>query len=602
MSEPIRYTVTPSHPEAHLFRVTCTVVDPDPAGQVFRLPAWIPGSYMIREFARNIVSITAEAGGKAVRLDKLDKHSWRAARVGGGQALTVTCEIYAWDLSVRTAHLDQTHGFFNGTSLFLAVVGRENRPCLVDIRPPEGAAYAAWQVATTLRPAGDQPGAARPLGFGLYRADDHDELVDHPVEMGTFDHALFEAHGVPHQVAITGRHDCDYPRLCADLKRICEWQIELFGKPAPVDRYLFMTTVVGDGYGGLEHRASTALLANRADLPWAGMKGTPEGYVSFLGLCSHEYFHTWNVKRIKPAVFTPYDLNHENHTTLLWAFEGITSYYDDLTLVRSGVIDHDTYLGLLGKTITRVLGGSGRLKQSVAESSFDAWTKFYRQDENAPNAIVSYYAKGALIALALDLRLRTASGGRRSLDDVMRALWQRHGQSGVGVAEEGVFEIVAEVAAEVMTDDDARDIASALRRMVFGTADLPLARLLKPFGVEWRTEAVDQTAALGVKVADGNGGVRLANVLDGGPAQRAGLSAGDVLIALDGLKLDVKRLEALLGRCAPGDRVELHAFRRDELMRFEVELVEPPKNLVRLAIQQATDAPARKLRKGWLGS
>ncbi len=594
---PIHYRIRAANPAAHLFEIRCTVTDPDPAGQCFSLPAWIPGSYMIREFARNIVTLRAEADGRPVALEKLDKHSWRAAPVPAGGTLVLDYEVYAWDLSVRAAHLDQTHGFFNGTSVFLAVAGRTASPCEVDIEPPPGPAFADWRVATALPRAAVDGRQTPAYGFGRYRAADYDELIDHPVEMGRFTLDAFEAGGVRHDVVLSGRHDCDRARLCADLARVCAWQIELFGAPPPMDYYAFLTLVVGDGYGGLEHRASTALIASRADLPWPGMSGLPDGYKSFLGLCSHEYFHTWNVKRIKPAAFTPYDLSTENHTRLLWAFEGFTSYYDDLALVRSGVLPVADYLGLLGKTIANVLRGSGRFKQSVAESSFDAWTKYYRQDENAPNAIVSYYAKGALIALALDLQLRAGSDGALSLDDVMRLLWRRHGQSGVGVAEDGIFAAVAEVGGGAL----GKRLARWLRETVEGTDDLPLARLLKGFGVDCRAEA-GTTPSLGIKLAAGNGEARLASVYDGGPAQRAGLSAGDVLVAIDGLKASTATLEAMLTRRAPGAKVEIHAFRRDELMRFEVELAPPPADTIKLALATRAGARARGLRAGWLGA
>ncbi|MDX5444971.1 MAG: M61 family metallopeptidase [Zoogloeaceae bacterium] len=600
MTTEIRYTITPHHPEAHLFRVTCSVAQPDPAGQQFRLPAWIPGSYMIREFARNIVTLQAEADGKPVRVTKLDKHTWRAASVPAGRTLSVTYDVYAWDLSVRAAHLDQTHGFFNGTSVFLAVLGQEAQPCLIDIAPPKGKAYTQWRVATALAPAKGEKGAAKEFGFGLYRAENYDELVDHPVEMGDFTHARFKAGGVKHDFVITGRHDCDLKRLTTDLEKICDWQIELFGKPAPVDRYVFMTMIVGDGYGGLEHRASTALLASRKDLPYPGMVGQSKDYRSFLGLCSHEYFHTWNVKRIKPAAFTPYDLTQENYTRLLWAFEGFTSYYDDLALVRSGVITPADYLELISATISRVLRGSGRLKQSVAESSFDAWTKFYRQDENAPNAVVSYYAKGSLIALALDLQLREASGGKTSLDDVMRLLWKNYGQRGIGVEEEGVFDAVAEVASAI-SPEAAKRITDDLKRSVNGTADLPLARLLKPFGVDYKATAASTTPTLGVRMGSGKE-AKISAVYDGGPAQAAGLSAGDVLVALDGLKVTGSELDAMLSRRKAGDKLRIHAFRRDELMEFDVRLVAAPADNVRLALREKIGPAARRLRQGWLGT
>lgn len=573
---------------------------PNPSGEIFRLPAWIPGSYMIREFARNIVSLRAESDGIAVPAEKLDKHTWRVSPRRGSEQLTLRYEVYAWDLSVRAAHLDESHGFFNGTSVFLAVEGRSDEACLVDIRPPLGTGYD-WKVATTLPPATGEIGVASSMGFGLYRASSYDELVDHPVEMGTFAHAVFDAAGVRHEIAITGRHDCDMERLCADLERVCAWQIELFGTPAPVDRYLFLTMVVGEGYGGLEHRSSTALLASRADLPYKGMSGEPDGYKNFLGLCSHEYFHTWNVKRIKPAAFVPYDLSSERYTRLLWVFEGFTSYYDDLALVRSGVIAIEDYLALLGKTVSNVLRGSGRLKQSVADSSFDAWIKYYRQDENAPNAIVSYYAKGALIALALDLQLRRASGGVTSLDDLMRLLWQRHGLTGQGLDEEGIFELVEEIGDRGRRGGGKR-LARWLRDAVTGTGDLPLETLLKPFGVSWHSEAATRGPTLGVKVAAGNDEAKLAHVFDDGPARLGGLSAGDVLVALDGLRVTTASLDAQLARRRVGERVEIHAFRRDELKCFTVELAAPPSDIIKLAPVARPSLKMRALRKGWLGA
>ena len=595
---PIHYIVFPAHPAAHRFEVRCVVESPDPTGQRFALPAWIPGSYLIRDFARNIVSIRAEADGKPVALEKIDKHTWRAASLKQPAALTVVIEVYAWDLSVRGAHFDETHAFFNGTSTFLRVIGQEDAPCLVDIQPPEGERYKDWRVATAMSPAhsgNDRRGKAKRHGFGLYCAENYDELIDHPVEMGHFSHATFEACGVPHEVVITGRHDCDMSRLCRDLKRICEWQIRFFGEPAPMSRYVFLVTAVGNGYGGLEHRASTALLCSRNDLPFAGMSGLPEGYRTFLGLCSHEYFHTWNVKRIKPAAFTPYDLERENYTTLLWAFEGFTSYYDDLALLRSGAIELKDWLDLMAKTISNVLRTPGRLKQSLAESSFDAWSKFYRPDENTPNAVVSYYAKGALFALALDLTLRAKTDGRVALDDVMRALWERHGKTGIGVGEDDIRRIAEECS------------GLKLKRLfadgVSGTHDLPLRKLLAPFGVDLTLEvtAAAKTPSLGVKInAEANvaNEIRLATVFDGGAAQTAGLAAGDALVAVDGLRVTPSTLDKLLARHQPGDTVRIHAFRRDELMEFTVRLDPPPADNARLAIREG----AYPLRKPWLGT
>jgi predicted metalloprotease with PDZ domain len=567
----VQYTIMPSDLAGHLFDVSVTVADPDPEGQVFALPAWIPGSYMIREFARHIVRIRAEALGKPVALTKLDKHTWKAASAVG--PLTVSYEVYAWDLSVRAAHLDQTHGFFNGTSVYLRVLGQEEVPHQVDIQRPADPAAKTWRVATSLPELG-----AKRYGFGTYIAPNYDELIDHPVEMGDFALASFKAHGIPHDIVITGRvPNLDMARLQADLKAICEAQIAFFEpktKRAPMDRYVFLTMAVGDGYGGLEHRASTALICARADLPTTACPkgGEPgEGYLKFLGLCSHEYFHTWNVKRIKPAVFAPYDLQVENYTPLLWLFEGFTSYYDDLMLVRAGVIGEASYFKLLAKTVASVLRGSGRTKQSAAESSFDAWSKYYRQDENAANAIVSYYTKGSLIALAFDLAIRAKTGGAKSLDDVMRSLWQRYGRDfypsvGRGVTEAEVEDLFEEVSGV--------KLKAMFERYVRGTEDLPLAKLYAPFGVKLSDDRKGGKPSLDAGIGRDAVGCKLTSVHEGGPAHQAGLSAGDIVIALDGLRVtgNPPNVDTLLARYKVDDKVTVHAFRRDELMSFELTL------------------------------
>jgi len=595
--KPIRYSIVPKQPAAHLFEVTVTVADPDPSGQRFMLPVWIPGSYMVREFARNIVTLRAvNESGRKVRVEKTDKQTWQAAPVNG--PLTLRYEVYAWDMSVRAAHLDDTTGFFNATSVFLAAVGHEDAPCLVDIQKPAGPAYRSWRVATALPEAR----GTRRYGFGEYSAQNYDELADHPVTLGEFALATFKAHGVPHDIVIAGRVVAlDMARLAADLKRICEAQIALFepkSKKAPVDRYVFMTQAVSDGYGGLEHRASTALICNRSDLPVEGRPQTTEGYRTYLGLCSHEYFHTWNVKRIKPATFAPYDLTRENYTSLLWLFEGFTSYYDDLILVRTSLISPEEYFALLGKVVGGVMRGSGRLKQTVAESSFDAWVKYYRQDENAPNAIVSYYTKGSLVALAFDLTIRAQTNNRKSLDDVMRLLWQRFGRDfyrgkPVGVAEDEVEEIFAEAT--------GADLGALFEQAVRSTRDLPLETLLEPFGISLAPER-DKNArpTLGARVR-GGGDCTLAAVHDGSAAQKAGLSAGDVLVAIDGLRVTGANLDALLSRYLPGAKVEVHAFRRDELRTVQVKLDGPEVSRYSMTVTDRR-AAARNWRERWLAA
>jgi predicted metalloprotease with PDZ domain len=599
---PIQYRIVPKNPEAHLFEVSCTVHDPDPGGQIFALPTWIPGSYLIREFARNVISIAATSRRRSVEIEKLDKHTWRAAPARG--PLTVTIEVYAYDLSVRGAHLDRTHGFFNGPSMFLCAVGKEARAYTVSIMPPKGSRYRDWRVATAMRRKD------APLhGFGEYRAASYDELIDHPVEMGLFTLETFTAGGVPHEIAITGRHRADMGRLSRDLQRMCESHVRLFGTHAPMDRYVFLVTAVGEGYGGLEHRASTALLCSRDDLPQSNARQVTEGYRSFLGLCSHEYFHAWNVKRIKPAAFVPYDLAHENYTRLLWAFEGITSYYDDLVLMRAGLITEAEYLETLGRSITSLLRNPGRIKQTVADASFDAWIKYYRPDENSPNVQVSYYLKGSLIALALDLTIRQRSRGKQSLDDLMRALWRRYGQTGMGVPEDGVETLAAEMSGASLR----RFFDRALR----ATDELPLKRLLANLGIALTLRPAEsmsdaggkpsslppakmaESVTLGVRTAEDLAGARLTHVLDGGAAQAAGLAGGDVVVAIDGLKVSARNLEKRLTAFKPGEMVALHAFRRDELLELEVEMRARPIDTCVLTIVASDHAGANR-RKAWL--
>lgn len=570
----VHYSITSHDLAAHLFQVTLTIAQPDAQGQIVSLPVWIPGSYMVREFARNIIRISAQANGKKIALKKLDKTTWQAAPCEA--ALSITYEVYAWDLSVRAAHLDQSHGFFNGTSVFLQVHGQEQIPHIVDIQRPEASVAKTWRIATSLPEL-----KAKRYGFGSYIARDYDDLLDHPVEMGDFALISFKAHGVPHDFVVTGKvPNLDLSRIANDVQKICEAEIAFFEprtKQAPMSRYVFMTMAVGDGYGGLEHRASTALICNRADLPTKNDASMSEGYRNFLALCSHEYFHTWNVKRIKPAVFANYDLSQENYTSLLWLFEGFTSYYDDLILRRCGLIEEDAYLKLIAKTINTVQRGSGRKKQSLADSSFDAWNKYYRQDENSPNAIVSYYAKGSLVALGLDLSIRAETQGKKSLDDVMRALWKKFGKDFYVKAPSGQQQGLGEDEfAGLVEQVTGVNIKRFIDKYVKGTEDVPLAKLYADFAVECVDTSATKKASLNVRVTKSGADCKLAHVYEHGAAHKAGLSAGDLLVAINGLRVTaadaVNGLSNLLAAYRVGDTVQLHAFRRDELLSVNLKL------------------------------
>ncbi len=576
---PVLYRALPEDLSGHRLTVQVQITSPQPEGQILSLPAWIPGSYLIRDFSRQIESIRASSLGQAIAVRKLDNHRWQCEPCSG--PLNIEYQVYAWDLSVRGAHIDESHAFFNGAGTLLAVEGQTDHPCLLELVSNEHIEH--WNVYTSLPEASGHPGAAQRHGFGMYRARNYDDLIDHPVEMGTPQVISFFAHGAEHELVFTGvLPNLDLSRIARDVEQICAAQIAFFEPEtlrAPFldssSRYVFMTMVTDDGYGGLEHRASTALMASRRDLPAQGQDKSNKsaGYQTFLGLVSHEYFHTWNVKRIKPAAFAPYDLSRENYTRLLWVFEGFTSYYDDLMLLRSGVLSETDYLGLLAKNISAVQRSPGRFKQSATESSFDAWTRYYKQDENSPNALVSYYTKGALIALGLDLCIRAHSDQEKSLDDVMRLMWERYGRDFYQGKPQGIPE---DAMPALILEASGYDAADFIARYVEGREDLPLKAWLTAQGLQLDWKTASKLPSLQARLRQNGSQCQLATVFTDGAAYQAGLSAGDTLVALDGLRIsDTASLEHLLGAYEAGQTVQIHVFRRDELRCFTLQLARP---------------------------
>ena len=586
-SVPLHYRVEIGNLHAHLFRVTLTVQTPAALQQV-SLPVWIPGSYLVREFSKNLQNLQAHQGPRSpLVVEQMDKCSWQIA-CSPAKALVLTYDIYAHDNSVRTAWLDANRGFFNATSLCLKVEGQEALAHVLEI--PASRLLADWSVATGLMP--QQIDAQ---GFGRYAASDYHELVDCPVEMGSFWSGSFTARGVPHRFVLAGAAATfDGARLLADTQKICETEIRFWhgaNKP-PFKNYLFMLNAVDDGYGGLEHRNSTALICNRKDLPRLGEAKMPDGSTTLKGLISHEYFHTWNVKRLRPAEFETYQYERENYTRLLWFFEGFTSYYDDLLLRRAGLLDNAAYLTLLNKNINQVLQAPGRQVQSVAEASFDAWIKYYRPDENTPNATVSYYAKGALVALCFDLTLRAEgrASHRATLDDVMRALWR---DCRAGAMQE------TDVAAALQTAGQ-RSFAPELARWVHGREELPLKELLAQHGVAVLEEPAQLAHRLGLRVSETPQGVQIKTVLRGGVAEQAGFAAGDEWLGLEPAgKPAVKkgalgstsgwrmsRLDDLLLYAGSAKKVVALVARDKRLMRLELVLP-PALTTWRLAVKDA---------------
>ncbi len=537
---PVHYRVECANLQAHLFVVTLTIAKPA-AIQRVSLPTWIPGSYLIREFSKNLQKLTAAQGTRRLHTDQLDKCTWEI-QCTPAKPLKLTYEVYALDNSVRTAWLDTSRGFFNATSLCLQVHGQTKYAHGLELAA--NAATRHWSVATGLTSK-----KTTERGFGTYVAANYDELADCPVEMGSFWSGNFMARGVQHRFVVAGATaSFDGARLLADTQKICETQMDFWhpkagkaraAKPTKADSpahksYLFMLNAVDDGYGGLEHRNSTSLICSRKDLPRRAAIGKggaidgkparqPEGYTTLLGLISHEYFHTWNVKRLRPIEFATYDYSAENYTELLWFFEGFTSYYDDLLLRRAGLIDDVTYLKLLNKTINQVQQTPGDLVQTVAQASFDAWVKYYRQDENTPNTTVSYYTKGALVALCFDLTLR--AGGKASLDDVMRELWQR---CQAGPMTESDFSAAIEAVG-------ARSFSPELAHWVHSTQVLPLKELLEAHGITVMEDPAQLAQRLGLRVSENAGlsNITVKTVLRGGAAEQAGFQSGDEWLGIE---------------------------------------------------------------------
>ncbi len=573
----IQYNVSMDEAYAHLYNITCDVDAHNHDELLISLPAWIPGSYLIRDFAKNIVRIKAFCGDKEIEMQKLDKDSWSIHT--NGKLITIYYQVYARDQSVRTAYLDQFRAFFNGTSLFLRIHKLESMDHLVTISKPKWLdRNPNWRVATSMTKS-----KIDKYGFGDYVSESYDILIDHPFEIGEFTKSTFVVNEVRHDVIIRGCPHANIRKICRDLKLIVETQIQFWGE-LPVDRYTFLINAVSDGYGGLEHSHSTALICSKSDLPVEADQHIDDNYLRFLGLCSHEYFHLWNVKRLKPKTFSPYDLTRENYTELLWAFEGITSYYDDLMLCRAGLIDAHRYLNLLAKTITTVKKSRGHAKQTLAESSYYAWTKFYKQDESAINTIVSYYSKGSLAALSLDLHLRTKTNGRISLDTVMRALWKQYGKTGIGVPEDGIETVASKIS--------GLNLNSFFDRAIRSTKQLPLKKLLSHAditlsftapnnssdggGVINKSTTKDFTKIkhdLGFTCVDTPKGLRVKQVFDDGAARHSGLAPEDMIVAFNRKSTSKNNIQAIVDLEKRGSSVPVHIFRDEVLhtLQFNIE-------------------------------
>ncbi|WP_017325783.1 M61 family metallopeptidase [Synechococcus sp. PCC 7336] len=577
------YWVRMPEPANHLLEIELRLTDlllDRPLQLVF--PAWTPGSYLLREYARHLQELSIFDGAdRLLEWTRLDKNTWEILPAKTDCA-RVCYRLYAHDLTVRTNHLDSTHGFFNGAASFLYCVGREREAIALTVCPPE----PNWQIATALPPLNPES-PAQPGQPQTFLAQDFDELVDSPVEVGLHRTAQFEVLDKPHRFVVWGKGNEDLDKIVAATQKIIETEAELFGG-LPYDRYLFLLHLSSEGAGGLEHKCSTTL-----NYPRFGFVN-PERYDRFLSLVAHEFFHLWNVKRLRPKAIETFDYGREAYLRCLWFCEGTTSYYDTLILRRGNLISVETYLKLMGDRIGKLQKTVGRQVQSLIDSSFDTWIKLYRPTENTSNSQVSYYLKGEIVSMLLDLAIRLKSQGKNSLDTVVRDLWQRFGQFEIGYTDTDLREAFESAATTSLTDFFANYIE--------GTAELEFDRFLDPFGLCWKAEVKPDSAPyLGMSVKANGNSTRIEKVAMGSPAQQAGIWAGDELLAIDGFKVTAKTLPERLKDYQPGQRVAIAVFQREELKLVEVTLGEPERNSFAIAPLPEATAEQRQRCIDWLG-
>ena len=589
----LAYELSFPHPETHLYHVQLGVTGAPKGKLRFAMPAWAPGSYLIRDFARHVQDFEARDGaGRPLAWRRIDKQTWEVD-AAEARKVVVRYRVYANDLGVQTSHLDATHAYGNGTSVLMYLDGAKSEPCSLAIAAPRG-----WTIDIPLRET----------GRGKFAAESYDELVDAPWEIGTHRRLEFRAGGKRHRVALYGRGNEDEERIVRDLRRIVEEEAAIFGS-LPYKEYLFILHLSDKAGGGLEHRGANTSTVER----WTFQPG--KKYEDFLALEAHEFFHTWNVKRLRPALLGPFDYTREVHTTLLWAMEGITSYYDHLVLARAGLISEDRYREYLAETITKLRQQPGRFKLSLSQSSFLAWVKLYKQDANWMNSGVSYYLKGELLGLALDLAIRDRTGGRFSLDDVMRRLFEKYPLDGPGIPElhahgaDGWRETLEEVTgrswrqfwSKYIDGTDELDLEAFLANV--GWDLKPVMREDKPDDKERKGDYAGPGAWLGLEAKEVERRVKVAHVLVASPALDAGLNADDELVALDGLQVkDKEWLEKRLREREPGERVALHFFRRGELVERSIMLGANPPEKWAIEASKRAGARARRLRRAWLAS
>ncbi|MBW4604399.1 MAG: M61 family metallopeptidase [Calothrix sp. FI2-JRJ7] len=572
----IHYYVAMPQPQTHLYEVSLLLQNcPSPILDL-KFPVWTPGSYLVREYSKNLQDFTAFCNDEPLQVCKISKNHWQinTKDITTVSLVTIKYRIFAAELSVRTNHLDSTHGYFNGAGLFFRIPNYDKLPIDITIEAPS----KQWRVTTALPPV---PGKAN-----TFRAADFDTLVDSPFEIGTHEVYNFEVLGKPHELAIWGKGNYQVERMINDIKRIIEVEAEMFGG-LPYSRYIFLLHLFAQAFGGLEHKYSCSLIYQRF-----GFRDKDK-YERFLQLVAHEFFHLWNVKRIRPKGLEVFNYDGENYTPSLWFCEGTTSYYDLLIPLRAGIYDATSYLSHLSQEITRYQNTPGRKVQPLSESSFDAWIKLYRPDANSGNSQISYYLKGEMVSLLLDLMIRARHCNKKSFDNVLFIMWEQFGKDEIGFTPEQLQSVIESVA--------GIDLSDFFERYIDGLEDLPFNSFLEPFGLQLVGDN-NEEPYLGVRVTTENGREIIKFVEAGSPAQIAGIDPGDELLAIDGIKVGANGLAERLKDYQPNDCMQVTVFHQDQLNTHTVTLTSPIPTKYQLKLIDKLDSSQKDNLIGWLGA
>lgn len=570
----ISYNVSMPEPWTHLLYVEMRLKwQAMPARTELKMPVWTPGSYLIREYARHVQNFAVtDAAGRDLQWEKINKNTWQV-NTAGAKEIVANYRVYANELTVRTNELNDEHAFWNNGALLLFPKGQLSAPSTVSVTP-----YGNWKVATGLPAVSGRP--------NTFRAPNFDILYDSPFEVSDFKEIAFTVHGKPHRIVVTGEGNYDLNRIAVDTAKIADEGVKIFGE-LPPDDYLIIINLRGGG--GLEHLNSTALQWNRFGFQ-------PEArYIAFLNLVAHEYFHLWNVKRIRPDALGPFDYENENYTKLLWVAEGATAYYENVLLRRAGLITDEQFLSSKAGMIERLQARPGRFETSLEEASMDAWIKYYRQDENSVNNQISYYDKGEIVNMMLDMRIRAASNGERSLDDAMRYLWNEFYKKNRNYSPAD-YQKAAELAAGTSLDD-------FFSKYVRGEAEIDYNAIVAPFGLTLvESQPGRDRAYIGANISESDGRLVIRSVPANTPAYKQGLNANDQIVAIDGFRASTAFLESYLRGKEPGDKVRLSLFRRDELRDVEITLGGNMNKDYRFAAVASPTAAQRELYRGYLNA